>query len=88
MADNNLTFPILLYPLPGEMPRGSYRIVEEGFIQKAKVVAAAWGQNIASIPCRASYFAPGWLEEKDDLHKDDLKNWMISPYSSDHPGAK
>ena len=32
--------------------------------------------RIYSIPCRASYFAPGWYEEKDELHQDDMKKRM------------
>ena len=31
---------------------------------KAKVVESVWGDNICSIPCRASYFASFDLEEK------------------------
>ena len=34
--------------------------------EKAKVVAAAWGGRIDSIPCRASYFAPVWFDEKEE----------------------
>ena len=44
--------------------------------------------RIASIPCRASYFAPGWFYEYDHLHQDDLKNRMNSSYSLNRPGAK
>ena len=29
--------------------------------EKAKVVAAVWGNKTVSIPCRASYFVLGWL---------------------------
>ena len=31
----------------------------------------------------ASYFAQGRIEEKDELHQDDLKNRMNSSYSSE-----
>ena len=31
---------------------------------------------MASIPCRASYFVPGWFEERDDFHQANLKNRM------------
>ena len=41
-----------------------------------------------SIPCHASYFAPGRFEEYDELHQDDMKNRMNSSFSSNHPGAK
>ena len=44
-------------PGPGDHRRKFY--TEE----KAKVVAAAWGDRFYSIPCRASYFAPGRFEE-------------------------
>ena len=33
--------------------------------EKAKVVAAVWGNKMYSIPCRASCLAPGLYEEKD-----------------------
>ena len=32
--------------------------------------------RIDSIPWHASYFAPGWFEEFDELHQDDMKNRM------------
>ena len=45
------------------MPR--IRIFTE---EKAKVVAASWGDRITSIPCRASYFATKRVDEQADLH--------------------
>ena len=39
----------------------SRRIYKEE--ENAKVLASVWGDNIYSIPCRASYFAPGRFEE-------------------------
>ena len=45
--------------------------------EKAKVVAASWGDRIASITCCTSYFAPGRVEEQADLQQDELKNMMI-----------
>ena len=51
-----------------------------------------------SIPCRASFFAPGQFEERDELHQDnmnrinctqdDMKKRMNSSRSSNHPGIK
>ena len=45
-------------------------ITEEGFIQKRRQRSSLLlgGQNRFSIPCRASYFAQGRVEEKADLH--------------------
>ena len=60
------------------------RINTEG---KAKVVAAAWGQNCFN-PCRASYFVIRRFEEWDELHQDDLKKMMNSSNSSNRPSAK
>ena len=34
---------------------------------KAKVVAAVWGERIYSIPCRTSYFAQDDFEESDEF---------------------
>ena len=39
------------------------------------VVTSVWGGRIYSIHCRASYFALGRLEDKDENHQDDLKNY-------------
>ena len=45
--------------------------------EKALFVTAVWTielrDRIYSIPCRASYFALGWFEDKDEWHQDDLK---------------
>ena len=46
-----------------EVPGHWRRIKTE---EKAKVVSAVWGTGLDSIPCRTSYFAPGWFEEKDE----------------------
>ena len=46
------------------------------------------GDRIYSIPCDASYFAPGWYEEKDEFHQDDMKKRMSSSYSSYNPCAQ
>ena len=43
---------------------------------------------IKSIPCRASYFAPGRYKEKVEFHQDNMKNRMNSSLSSNHFGAK
>ena len=45
--------------------------------EKAKVADALWGDRIYSIPCLASYSAPGRYDEKDELHQDDMKKRMI-----------
>ena len=34
------------------------------------------GGSIDSIPCCASYFAPGKFEEQDELHQEDMKKRM------------
>ena len=50
--------------------------------EKAKVAAACLVGRIDSIPCHASYFSPGWYEDLDELHQDDLKNRINSSLSS------
>ena len=62
---------------------------EEGFTQKRRLRSSLFfgGQNY-SVPCHASYFAPGWYEEKDELHQDDMKKRINSSHSSNCPGAK
>ena len=54
--------PPMLYFLMSRMHRR--RINTE---EKAQVVAACLGDSIYSILCRASYFAPGRLEESDEF---------------------
>ena len=38
--------------------------------------------RIVSFLCHASSFAPGWLEEEDEMHQDDMKNTVewIRPF--------
>ena len=36
--------------------------------------------RIYSIPFRATYFAPGWYEEKDELNLEDMKNRPRAKY--------
>ena len=50
--------------------------------EKAKVAAACLVGRIDSIPCHASYFLPGWYEDLDELHQDDMKNRINSSLSS------
>ena len=45
--------------------------------EKAKAVAAGWGDRIAAILCYTSYFEyfpPGWFEEKNNGY---LAEWML-----------
>ena len=44
--------------------------------EKANVVAALWETDFIDTPCRACYFAPGRLEEQDELYQDDMKYRM------------
>ena len=37
--------------------------------------------RIDSIPCRASYFAPGWLEERDEFIQLFTSSWFNSSYT-------
>ena len=55
--------------------------------EKAKVVAAVWRAEFMKIPCRASNFAPGWLEERDEFILFFKSNWCNWTYSSNRPGA-
>ena len=48
--------------------------------ENAKGRRCCLGDRIGSIPCRASHFAPGQFEEKNELHQDDMKIRMINPY--------
>ena len=48
--------------------------IEEEFMQKrGKGRRCCLENRICSIPCRANYFAPGWYDENDELHQDDMK---------------
>ena len=53
--------------------------------EKAKVVAAV--ERIDQIPCGASYFAPGWFEERDEFIQFIESSWCHSSYSLYHPDA-
>ena len=55
--------------------------------EKAKVVAAVLGTEFIPFFVRLAFFAPGWYEEKDELHQNDMKKRMNSSYSLNRPGA-
>ena len=64
--------------------------IDEGFIQKRRQRSSLLfgGQNLYSVPRRASCFSPDWYEEKDELHQDDIKKRMHESFSSNRPGQK
>ena len=45
--------------------------------EKAKVVAAVWGDGIDSAPCCTTDLAPGWFEEMDEYKIEHLVEWML-----------
>ena len=57
-------------------------VLAENHRREGKGRRCSLGDRIASIPCLASCFAPGWHEEEDELHQDDMKKRM------NYPGAK
>ena len=50
-------------------------------------VSLLFVDRIDSIPCRASYFAPGWFEERDKFILFFLSSWFNSSYSLYCPGS-
>ena len=52
--------------------------IEEGR-REGKCRRCCYGDILYSIPCHSSCFAPGWFEEKDELHQDDMKKRINCP---------
>ena len=55
--------------------------------EKGKGRRCCLGDWNDSIPCRASYFAQGWCEERDEFIPFFISSWCKSSYSSYRPGA-
>ena len=77
---------VLIQPLVG----GFRKVpgIEEGYCvyrREGKDRCCCLGDRIYSIPCHASYFALGRMEEQDELRQDDLKkriNFILFPIVS------
>ena len=39
-----------------------------------------WDRSFQFLAALATYFAPGWFEEKEELHRDDMKKRMNNEY--------
>ena len=65
---------------------GAYK--KDKYRRKGKCRRCCLGDRIDSIPCHASYFAPGLFEDRDEFILFSISYWYYSSYSSYSPGEK